>query len=115
MTVSNLEWYEIEKLEWYDKNKLESYIVRYKDFKQRLENDVYTGRKETKVRNIVEGFEETYKRSSMLFKKVIQLTWLNEKESDDVICEALEITKQQLNKIKLKMLELFAKEMAYIY
>lgn len=115
MTVSDLEWYEIEKLEWYDKNKLESYIVRYKDFKQRLENDVYTGRKETKVRNIVEGFEETYKRSSMLFKKVIQLTWLGERESDNVICEALEISKQQLRKIRLAILKRFADEMVYIY
>lgn len=100
--------------EKYDIDKLERYITEYRRLRQGLENEVFSGKKEINVRYIVEGFEETYNRCSELPKKIIQLTWLDERESDDVICRVLDISKVKLNNIRRKILMMFAESMAYV-
>lgn len=99
--------------EKHDFTKLEKYIIDYRELKQGLENKVYSGKKEYNARCIVEGFEQTYNQCSEIPKKIIQLTWLNERESDDVICKALDISMQRLNNIRKKVLMKFADSMGY--
>ena len=99
--------------EKHDLTKLEKYITDYRELKRGLVNEIYSGNKEYNVRCIVEGFEETYNQCGELPKKIIQLTWLNERESDDVICKALDISMQRLNNIRRKVLMNFAEAMGY--
>lgn len=99
--------------EKHDITKLEKYITDYRELKQGLQNEIYSAKKEYNVRCIVEGFEETYNQCPELTKKIIHLTWLDKKESDDVICKTLDINKQKLNNIRRKVLIKFADSMGY--
>ncbi|MEB7755334.1 hypothetical protein NGC81_01790 [Staphylococcus xylosus] len=99
--------------EKHDFTKLEKYIIDYRELKQGLQNEIYSDKKEYNVRCIVDGFEQTYNQCSEIPKKIIHLTWLDEKETDDVICKALDISKQKLNNIRRKVLMNFADAMGY--
>lgn len=99
--------------EKHDFTKLEKYITDYRELKQDLQNEIYSGNKEYNVRCIVEGFEETYNQCSETLKKIIQLTWLNERESDDVICKVLDISDRKLNSTRNKILLKFADAIGY--
>ncbi|MGJ5710825.1 hypothetical protein [Staphylococcus equorum] len=97
----------------HDITKLEQHITEYRELKQGLENEFYSGKKEYNVRCIVDGFEETYNQCSEIPKKIIQLTWLNERESDDVICKVLDISDRKLNSTRNKILLKFADAIGY--
>lgn len=100
-------------LQKYDYTRLESFIKKYEQYKQGLNNDVYSGKRADNIRNIVDSFEQLYEECGDVPKKIIQMTWL-QPETDEVICKVLDIPQRRLIRIRKRLLELFAEEMAYV-
>lgn len=103
----------MHNLEKYDFKRLESYIARFNEFKLGLNNEIYNEKKADVVRNIVCGFEQTYEKCNGTGKQIIQLTWLDPKETDEVICKVLDIPQRRLVRMRRQLLINFAEEMAY--
>ncbi|MFP5099633.1 hypothetical protein [Staphylococcus equorum] len=100
-------------LEKYDFKRLESFIKKYEEYKQGLNNENYSGGRAENIRNIVDSFEQVYDRCGEQPKQIIQMSWL-QPETDEVIKKVLEIPQQRLNNIRTKVLLNLSEEMAYV-